>query len=71
MFLLLAAAFFGVFATNVAIGSAGGDVFLNDVGEMLMLLAAVASFVVAVLRSEAARNRKRHAQDTQGRNENE
>ena len=31
MYLLLAAVFFGVFATNVAIGSACGYVFLNYV----------------------------------------
>ena len=70
MFLLVAAALFGVFAANVLVGSSGGTAFLSDVGEMLMLLGASSPFVVAVLRSEAARKAKRRKQDTQGRNGN-
>lgn len=55
MSLLVSAALFAIFATNVAIGSFGGTPFLGDVGEMLLLLATTMTFVVAILKSEATR----------------
>ncbi|GAB4291337.1 MAG: hypothetical protein Kow0058_10270 [Roseovarius sp.] len=65
MSLLVAALFLAVFAANVAIGSAGGAVFLTDVQEMLVLMAAVIAFVVAILQRESAERRKRHAASDQ------
>ena len=58
MFLAISAALFLVFATNVALGAAGGGTFLGDVGEMLVLFAASAVFVVAVLKKEAERRNR-------------
>ncbi|MBO6757368.1 MAG: hypothetical protein JJ902_13640 [Roseibium sp.] len=54
MLLILAGAFFAVFALNVSIGSFGGSPFLGNVGEMLMFLASSICFVAAVLKKEAA-----------------
>lgn len=51
--LLIAALFFAVFVTNVVLGSAGRQVFLSDVQEMLVLMAASVAFVVAILKREA------------------
>lgn len=64
MFLIAAAALFGVFGLNVVLGAFAGAPFLNDVGEMLLLLAAVITFVVAALKSEAARKNQDNKQDT-------
>ena len=58
MFLLMAAVLFGAFGLNVMMGAFAGAAFLNDVNEMLLLLAAVITFVVAALKSEAARRNK-------------
>ncbi|WP_297770677.1 hypothetical protein [uncultured Roseovarius sp.] len=55
MFLWAAALLFGAFGLNVAMGAFGNAAFLDGVGEMLLLLVAVITFVVATLRSEAAR----------------
>lgn len=49
----VAAALGAVFFANVAIGALGHTPYLNDVLEMLTLLAAVAAFIVGVLRREA------------------
>lgn len=57
MFLFAALILFGVFGVNVAMGAFGNAAFLTGVGEMLLLSAAVVTFVVATLRSEAARKR--------------
>ena len=43
-----------VFVTNVVLGSFGFGGFLNEVGEMLTLLAASIAFVAAILKREAA-----------------
>ena len=45
---------FVVFAINVGLGSFADASFLNDVGEMLLLLAVAVLFVVAILQKEAA-----------------
>ncbi|ARE83834.1 conserved hypothetical protein [Roseovarius sp. EC-HK134] len=57
MFLIAALILFGAFGVNVALGAFANAAFLTGVGEMLLLLAAVVTFVVATLRSEAARKR--------------
>tara|TARA_R110000851_G_scaffold21371_2_gene64098 strand:- start:1299 stop:1478 length:180 start_codon:yes stop_codon:yes gene_type:complete len=57
MFLIAALILFGAFGANVALGAFANAAFLTGVGEMLLLLAAVVTFVVATLRSEAARKR--------------
>ena len=64
MFLIAAAVLFGVFGLNVILGAYAGAPFLNDLGEMLLLLAAVITFVVAALKSETARKNKQTEQDT-------
>lgn len=51
--LLGAIALFAIFAANVGIGSATGDTFLSDVGEMLVLFGVVILFVIAILKKEA------------------
>lgn len=58
MFLIAAAALFAVFALNVGIGSAGSKPFMGDVGEMLILFAAVLAFVAAILKREADQKKK-------------
>lgn len=63
--LLIAALFLAVFAANVAIGSSGGKVFLSDVQEMLVLMAASIAFVVAILQRERAQRDKRDAASDQ------
>jgi hypothetical protein len=42
-----------IFAVNVALGSASNSAFLNDVGEMLVLIGVAVLFVVAILKKEA------------------
>ncbi|SFO15523.1 hypothetical protein SAMN04487859_11780 [Roseovarius lutimaris] len=64
MFLIAAAVLFGAFGLNVVLGAYAGAPFLNDLGEMLLLLASVITFVVAALKSEAARKNKQTEQDT-------
>ena len=53
MFLIASLLAFVVFVINVAMGAFAGSAFLGDVGEMLVLLAASALFVVAILVKEA------------------
>jgi len=57
MTLLIALALFAVFSANVMLGSAGVGVFLSDVQEMLVLLAAAVAFVAAILAKESAARR--------------
>jgi len=63
--LLITSLFLVIFATDVAIGSFGGKVFLTDVQEMLVLIAASISFVVAILKKESAQRRKDKAASDQ------
>ncbi|NCQ24453.1 MAG: hypothetical protein COW54_09850 [Rhodobacteraceae bacterium CG17_big_fil_post_rev_8_21_14_2_50_63_15] len=60
MFLLMAVMLFAAFGLNVVVGALSGVAFLNVVHEMLLLLAAVIVFVVATLKSEAARKNDTH-----------
>ncbi len=55
MSLIASALMFGVFAANVAMGAFIGKAIFGDVGEMLVLFAAAALFVVAILKKEADR----------------
>ena len=55
MFLAASFVVFVVYFTNVALGAFAGSAFLGDVGEMLVLFAAVILFVVAILKKEADR----------------
>lgn len=59
MYLLGSAILFATFALNVMMGAFGNAAFLGDLGEMLLLLATVVLFVVAALKSEAARRDRR------------
>jgi len=58
MALSITLVFFAVFSTNVMLGSLGAEVFLSDVQEMLVLLAAAVAFVAAILAKESAARRK-------------
>jgi len=49
MALSITLVFFAVFSANVMLGSLGAEVFLSDVQEMLVLLAAAVAFVAAIL----------------------
>lgn len=55
MFLAASVIVFAVYFSNVALGAFAGTAFLGDVGEMLVLFAAVILFVVAILKKEADR----------------
>ena len=55
MFLAASVIVFAVYFSNVALGAFAGAAFLGDVGEMLVLFAAVILFVVAILKKEADR----------------
>ena len=58
--LTAALACFAAFFTNVAFGAAKRPVFLSDVMEMALLLAAAALFVVGVLARESAAKNNNH-----------
>ncbi len=62
-----------VFVINVSLGAASNSAFLSDVGEMLVLLGAAISFVVAILKREAAAKEtagKKAAKYSPGRTDN-
>ncbi|MCR9256718.1 MAG: hypothetical protein NXI16_11580 [Alphaproteobacteria bacterium] len=54
MFLAITTILAAVFVVNVVLGAYGFSPFFGDIGEMLLLLAAVLSFVVVILRAESA-----------------
>ncbi|MCB1449269.1 MAG: hypothetical protein KDJ67_03985 [Nitratireductor sp.] len=56
MFLILAALSFSVFVGNVFYGSVSGSSPLGNVGELLLLMLAAVSFVVAILQAEKRRD---------------
>lgn len=58
MFLSASVIVFVIYFSNVALGAFTGNVFLGDVGEMLVLFAATILFVVAILQKEAERKNK-------------
>lgn len=58
--LYLTAAFFAVFLVNVLAGAVLGTSFLNDISEMLLLLATSVSFVVAILIKERDEQNSQH-----------
>lgn len=57
MMLALSGLAFVAFAANVMVGATTGAPILGDVGEMLALFAASATFVAAVLLREAKESR--------------
>ena len=56
--LLISTLLFLIFAVNVFLGATNGKPFMGDVGEMMVLFAASAVFVVAILKKEADRDEK-------------
>ena len=60
MFLKVSIVLFGLFFLHVAIGSFNGPQFLNDVGEMLLLLMTSIAFVAAILQKEAEEKSKQY-----------
>ena len=56
--LLASTAIFAFYFANVASGAFLGTVWLNDVGEMLVLVLACALFVISTLLFEAQRRHK-------------
>lgn len=64
MWLTISSLIFGVFVLNVVLGSMAKFSFLSDVGEMLVLLAATALFVVAILQKEAEAKKERFSENT-------
>ena len=52
MALAISGVLFAIFTANVAFGALRWPVFLSDVAEMIVLLAAVSAFVVAILQRE-------------------
>lgn len=53
MFFAASAIVFAIYFANVALGAYARAAFLEDVGEMLVLLTASILFVVAILQKEA------------------
>lgn len=58
MSLAISLLLFLIYAVNVVMGAYTGDQFMGDVGEMLVLFAASAVFVVAILKKEADHREK-------------
>ena len=58
MFLIISFVIFGIYIANVFLGATSGNPFVGDVAEMVLLFAASISFVIAVLRREAAEKNK-------------
>lgn len=57
MFLKGSLIVFVIFFLNVALGAFVDTSFLDDVGEMMVLLSASVMFVVAILKQESDRSR--------------
>ena len=66
--LALALGTFAVFFANVGLGAMRRDVFLSDIAEMLVLLAACVFFVVSILLHESDRLASARARSETGRN---
>lgn len=58
MILIASAIVFAVYFANVSLGAFTGNAVLGDVGEMIVLFAAVIIFVVAINKKEADRDLK-------------
>lgn len=59
MFLLIAAALFGVYVANVVLGALMNAAFIGDIGEMLFLFAASIAFTIGILKRETAEQRSK------------
>ena len=61
MFLVLAIAFFSLFIGHVVIGSISGTSLVGDVGELIILICASVTFVVAILNAEKKAKLQNHS----------
>ncbi|MDG2198927.1 MAG: hypothetical protein P8O70_18995 [SAR324 cluster bacterium] len=55
-----------IFFTNVLIGTMGGQPFLGDVGEMLLLLVASIIFTITILKREQVERIERNKSNVNG-----
>ena len=55
-----------IFFTNVLIGTLGGEPFLGDVGELLLLLVASIIFTITVLKHERVERIERNKSNVNG-----
>ena len=61
MFLVLAIAFFSLFVGHVVIGSISGASLVGDVGELIILICASITFVIAILDAEKKEKLRNHS----------
>ena len=61
MFLVLAIAFFSLFVGHVVIGSISGVSLVGDVGELIILICASITFVIAILDAEKKAKLRSHS----------
>ena len=61
MFLVLAIAFFSLFVGHVVIGSISGASLVGDVGELIILICASVTFVIAILDAEKKEKLRNHS----------
>lgn len=55
-----------IFFTNVLIGTLGGQPFLGDVGELLLLLVASIIFTITILKHERVERIERNKSNVNG-----
>jgi hypothetical protein len=55
-----------IFFTNVLIGTLGGEPFLGDVGELLLLLVASIIFTITILKHERVERIERNKSNVNG-----
>ena len=55
-----------IFFTNVLIGTLGGEPFLGDVGELLVLLVASIIFTITILKHERVERIERNKSNVNG-----
>ena len=63
MFLLVAAALFGLYVANVVMGALANAAFMGNTGEALSLFAASIAFTIAILKRETAAQRARSEEE--------
>lgn len=67
--LLAALVAFLAFFGNVALGASGRDVLLDDVAELLAMVAAAVLFTIGVLQREAADERQETSESREEKND--
>ena len=55
-----------IFFTNVLMGTLGGQTFLGDIGEMLLLLVASIMFTITILKHERIERIERNKSNVNG-----